>query len=269
MYAINNIPITAWGLRCAAVGGTVRGYLLSGQWSLPKRLGETYHDWEGNLEPYVDAGDIHLAGRDLTLELACTPGTAQELRERMDNFKFALPDFFTLSHEVLGSFNVGTQSLDVKTYGRHWAALTLKLKEPSPALGGTLPAKDNGAHGIDGYSWAQLGFVVKAIDGRHDTPGWSTLSVTSDPRSEAWLPGYRQPRTITIEGTLKGASYADFKIKIGRLQTLLSSAGMRAIRYFDGSQYNAFCVDGFTVSDVLVFGNQEHWGTFNCKMIVV
>lgn len=265
-YSINHIPIFDWGLKAGVINTRLQGYALGGAWSLPKRVGSTHYDWTGDVEPYVDSNDIALAGRDLTLSLVCTASLATELRAKLDVFSAEIPDWFTLSHKKLGEFEVGLLSIDIQTHGDSWAALTLKLCEPQPTLGATLPVQDNGAHGIDGYSWTQLGFVAKTIDNRYGATAWQPLSVTTNPAVDSWMPGYRAPRTITIQGTIRGADYADFAAKVGVLQTLLAAEGVRRITHFDGSAFDAFCVDGFEITDLCNF-HPTHFGKFTCKMI--
>lgn len=266
-YFINDIPISQWGLQAGVIGSKLTGYALSDVWSLPKRLGDTFYNWQGDLEPYVDADDIHFDGRDLTLSLVCKAISAGDLHTKINAFKDALNDNFTLSHPVLGNFNVGLKDVDITVYGRVWAQLKLKLRESNPIIATGLPTPDNGNFGIDRYSWAQLGFVVKTISDRYQVPNWQPLAVTTNPMSDSWTPGYRQPATITISGTIKGATYADFKAKVDTLQALISAPDTRTVRYFDGSVFDAFCEDGFEVE--VTKSGDSHWGKFNCKMITL
>lgn len=266
MYLINSIPISRWGMRAGVIGSRSDGYALSGVWSLPKRLGDTHYDWQDEVEPYVAAEDINLDGRDLSLSLACTASSAESRHTRIDKFCAELPDSFTLKHPTLGSFVVGVQKVDVKHHLKQWGTLTLNLREPRPVIGGVLPMKDNGDFGIDGYSWKQLGLVVESMDGYHGRSDWQPLPVTTDPRSDHWVAGYRSPATVTLQGTIVGATYVDFMAKVRALQSLLSAPGTRTIRCFDGATIIAFCVDGFDVSQVMNF-KPVHWGQFTCKMI--
>lgn len=266
-YSINDTPISFWSLEAGTIKESLKGYALKGGWSLPKRLGETHYDWQGELEPYIDADDIMLDGRDLTLSLVCKAQTASELIAKIDIFKEGLDNNFTLLHPKLGAFEVGLQNIDVKIFGRIRAQLTLKLREPNPKISTNLPALDGGVYGIDGYSWNQLGFTVSNVDDVANLPQWKGLSVTVDPRKDNWIVGYRSNGNISIEGTMRGVDYEDFKAKVDLWQALMSKAGLRTVKRYDGSVYQCFCVDGFDV-DVLKFGD-IHWGEFNCKMIVL
>lgn len=264
---INDTPISYWGLKAGIIKERLKGYALQGAWSLPKRLGDTHYDWKGELEPYVDADDIMLDGRDLTLSLVCKAKTASELIAKIDIFKEELDDNFTLSHAKLGAFEVRLQNIDVKIFGRIWAQLTLKLREPNPRIATNLPVADGGAYGIDGYSWLQLGFTVSNVDDVANLTQWKGLSVTVDPKKDNWVAGYRASRNISIEGTIRGVDYEDFKSKVDLWQALMSKAGLRTVRRYDGSVYQCFCVDGFEV-DVLK-SSDVHWGQLKCKMIVL
>lgn len=266
-YTINDTPISQWGMYARVINDSLRGYALSGAWSLTKRLGETHCNWEGDIEPYVLADDMHFDGRELTLRLACTASSTQERHERIKAFQRELPDQFTLSHQTLGTFEVGLTHLKVQHYGRKWGGLTLSLREPQPRFGSILPVPDGGVFGIDGNSWASLGFVVETLSGNDHLGNWQPLSVTTDPNTDVWRPGYREPNIVTVKGTIKGANYAQFKSHIEALQALLAAPGVRTINYFDGSTFIAFCVDGFEV-EAYNF-KPVHWGQFNCKMIVL
>lgn len=267
MYTINTIPIAHWGLRAGAIGSSLTGYALAGAWALPKRLGDTHRNWQGEVEPYVLADDLRFDGRDLTLRLACTAPSAQERCARLTAFKNDLPDYFTLGHPTLGSFEVGVSRVEVQFHGRLWGGLTLHLREPQPVLGTVLPSADGGAYGIDHRSWVSLGFVVEAIDGRAGLANWQPLSVTTDPLRDAWRPGGRSVQTLTIKGTVKGADYAQFQRRIEALQAIFSAPGLRTIGCADGDTIAGFCVDGFTIETHNF--DPVHWGRFTCKMIVL
>lgn len=267
-YKINYVSVASWGLKAGFIDSRRPVYALSGAWSLPKRLGDTHYDWQGELDPYVDLDDIALDGRDLTLSLICKKQTAAELKSTIDTFKADVADKFALSHDVLGSFEVSLAEISVAIYGRTWAQLTLKMREHSPIIPTKLPAIDNGVYGIDGHSWAQLGLVLQGVDNRYDLAQYTELSITKSPVVDSFIAGYRQAQTITIQGTVQGATYADFNTKVGQLQSLLSAPGTRTITYFDGSTFKAFCVDGFKITDVCNF-SPIHWGRFACKMIVI
>lgn len=267
-YTINNTPLESWGLQAGVIDSRITGYALEGAWSLPKRLGKTYHDWQGSLEPYVDADDIRFDGRDLILKVICKARSAEELQAKLSAFEDHMPDHFTLAHPVLGSYQVGLQSADVTTYGGLWGEVVLKLREPSPNIGTALPAPDLKGCGIDGYSWEQLGFVVNTIADRHNTPAWKPLNITVNPLSDNWLAGYRDMKTATISGTVKAADYQEFARRVAVLQTVIGAPGVRKVCYYDGSTFDAFCTDGFQVSEVYNF-KPTHWGRFTCKMIVI
>lgn len=270
MYKINDTPISHWNLKPATIKTKLDAYALSGIWSLPKRLGKTHHNWSGTIEPYVDADDIVWDGRELELKLSCTAKTQTERNAIIDKFKSDIGNAFTISHDVLGTFEVGLEQIKVKEHGGGWAELTLMMRQCAPPIGTTLPptdgTSDNPVCGIDNRSWQSLGLVVSSIDNRLQLPKWKEYGVTKNPLKDTFCAGYRDTLPFEINATLKGATYADFSRNVSSLQALIGSAGLRTIRYFDKTLFDAFCVDGFTVSEVKRFGT-EHWAEFKCNFI--
>lgn len=263
-YTINNKPLESYGFRAGWINSGGEAYALMGQWSLPKRSGKCYHEWGyGGIEPYVDADDIVFEARNFTFSVVCLAPDLAAFNVQLKAFLAEISDRFTLNQ-----YEVILSSAAVKHFHNGWGEAALKLKELNPMAMrdiATLAARSTIENGIDGYSWAELGLVVETLGDRYDVPSWQPLKLTLANHTY----GHRSIKTITLQGTIKGVSFADFESKIKQLQSVISAPGIRKIRYFDNTAYNAFCVDGFTVTDVKRFGNDTHWCTFNCKMIEI
>ncbi|MBD0822651.1 DUF5977 domain-containing protein [Aestuariibaculum marinum] len=68
MYKLNNILLSTYGIIPSRVPG--EGIAVKGIFDLPKRIGDTRHDWaeESGVEPYVDADEIFLGARQLLFQ---------------------------------------------------------------------------------------------------------------------------------------------------------------------------------------------------------
>ena len=264
---INKKPISHWGLKEGAINSTKNGMSLSGQFSLPKRLGKTYHDWQGVIEPYVSANDIHFDGRDLTLSLVMMCDTTDELYSKINLLKQDLSDTITITDSVCGTFIVGLVSVDVTEYWGGWASLSFQLREVAPVVNTTLPTKDSEAlQGIDGYGWGVFGFKIISINKGCDITKWNELNVTKNPLHDSWVDGYRSAQEISINGKVIASSYAEFKQYVDNLHAVISASGVRRLRY-ESLGVNCFCVDGISVDVVLCHGD-TFWADVEFKMVV-
>ncbi len=267
-YKIDNKSLSSMGVIAGRVNSTDRGFPLTGIFNLPKRLGASYRDWQGEIEPYVETDDMCFMGRDLELKVVCMAQNSVQLNAKIRVFRSELSDSFILSHPLLGSYDVGLTSVAVKSYLGKWAELTLSMKESEPLLGCELPTADGGEYGVDGYSWEQLGFVVSDMSGMEGIGAWKKLSVTTNPYSDSFGVGYRGAKTATITGTILGANYAEFEGKVKMLQALFMAPGIRTVRVFGGEEIEGFAVNGFTITNLHNLMPKQ-WATFTCQIITL
>lgn len=248
-------------------------YILSGTLSLPKRTGKTHHNWGGVIEPYVDADDMAFDVREFEWLLTAKATSLEELNGRLTALYAALGDSFTLNSDLQGSFEVIPSEGKVTHYRNGWGMVAIKLRELSPMLYSDLrPLSDSygnqktlASEGIDGYWWGDLGFIVEALGNRYDLSQFEPLQLTA----ESHATGSRKPSTVTLKGTIKADSYADLRTKVEALHTLIARAGVRTIRYFDGSVREAFAVEGVKIANVQKFAGNVHWARLECKMIEI
>lgn len=266
-YAINSIPIRDFGFAAGWMSRSNDAYALNGTLSLPKRTGVTHYDWGGVIEPYVDADDITFDVRNFELSLTAKAASLAELNIRLTSLYAAFGGSFTLNSDLQGSFEVIPVEAKVTHYRNGWGVVAIKLRELFPMLYTDLNVltaiTPPHAEGIDGYSWRQLGFVVSGLDARYDLPQFEPLSLTAQNHAV----GYRKPRTVTLKGTIRATTYADLKAKADTLHAVIARAGVRTIKYFDGTTRSAFAVDGIKIDNIMAFGTTTHWARAECKMI--
>lgn len=264
-YMINNVPLGDYGFHAGWVGKPNEAYALTGAMNLPGRLAESYHDWgRSGIEPYVDADDIVFKARDFGLSVVAPCGSPEAFLDLLAGFLAAIGDSFRLNY-----YEVILKQAEVKTYHNGWGSASLSLSELNPMKISDLKvlpqATEPDLSGIDGYSWQQLGLVVEDMGNRHGLTQWQPLKITAQNHTH----GSRQMRTITLKGTLRGSSRDDLAERAALLQALLGGEGIRTITCTDGMVIRSFCVDGFTISNILRFADNTHWGKFECKMVTL
>lgn len=255
-YKINNVPIEDYGFRPGWLQGKKdSSFALAGMFDLPARTGKTYYEWPNGIEPYIDADEIVFGGRDLTLNLICKAENLTVFKTHLDVLYGELQKPVVLWSELFGPFMVTVTKSTVGYHKNGWASVTLYLHEDNPAISKILlPAQLGDVYGIDGYSWQELGFVIETISGRYD------LGQTKET-------GVRAFTTLVLKATLKAGVFADLQLKVNRLQSLFAAPGLRAVKYFDGTQVNCFAASGFTITTIKNYGN-GYRGTFEIKLIV-
>ena len=78
IYKIDSTPLSDFGAIPSPDSGH---FALSGMLDLPRRIGSTEYDWGTSIEPFVDAEDIELDGRTLTLNVAIKKAQLQAFKE--------------------------------------------------------------------------------------------------------------------------------------------------------------------------------------------
>lgn len=66
IYKLDGIPISQYGAQPTLAGQAIA---LHGIFDLPRRIGNTEHNWGTSIEPFVEEEDIELDGRALTLNV--------------------------------------------------------------------------------------------------------------------------------------------------------------------------------------------------------
>lgn len=256
MYYINDQPLSAYGFQAGWLKDKNSSYALSGFLNLPKRTGETYREWENGIDPFVDSDDIEFESRKLNLSIVSKSDHLLEFNAKLEALYSAFDQPITLRNDKLGSYRVIVEKTSIKHFKNGWGVCALELTEKDPVIDFVeLPPENNSPFGINGYSWQQLGLVIKGLKNRY--------ALTDYQENKA-----RKFNSIELEGTLKGESFDDFIRKAKQLQTLFGSEGLKSLNYFDQSSYSVFCTEGFSIEKIRVF-DKKHIAEFKCKLIVV
>lgn len=231
MYKLNGINIETLGLLPSIESGN--SLAIGGVFDLPSRTGFTERNWGTSIEPYVQAEDIILDGRDISLTLCAKKNS--NLADVTDKLKAC-----TEIECVLGKFNVFcTGAIEIED--RYFHKIKAKFRQPVfalPAL--SLSGSGTGVIVIDGYSFDDFGIVVSNRDSllnvgeRIDVPTTDFYTGTQ----------YRNIRPLTFECTMLGDSVTDLYSKTGQFQALLMKPGMRSIT-IGGKTVSVYFKDGF------------------------
>ncbi|MGV8136492.1 MAG: hypothetical protein AB2L20_14885 [Mangrovibacterium sp.] len=253
-WKLNNIDLSDYGILPGRMANS--HIAVSGCFDLPARIGDTYHEWddEDGIEPYVDADELFFAGRDITFQGLIRAGRSSywQLKQLYDTIDtFTGPVAFETPY---GTFNVLVSSI-TPTHYNGMTEIEMKLREPVVTLtGGVLPATGSGRYKIDGIQTEAFGLYISTQKDR---------TALSDSKQQYFLKhgeeGYqitkRKAKKLTLTGFVKGNSVADFISKIKGLYLLFSSEGLRTLNLHNEIEVQAFAVDGFKVTNVLVAGD--------------
>ena len=162
-YKLNNVDISVYGAVPVVQGQRMA---LEGVFDLPKRIGTTEYNWGTSIEPFVDADDIQIDGRELVFNVAIKADDIQTLRNKVIAFNNACLSCTSISTDF-DMFNVICKDeIKVTEYGLT-ALIVVKLWQNEvilPAIS-ILPS-NSGAYQIDGYDLQNdFGIHVTKIDG--------------------------------------------------------------------------------------------------------
>lgn len=160
MYKLNNISLSDYGF--IPTQSDKSNLALKGCWSMPKRMGKTYHSWgdEHGIEPYVEDEEIRFEGRDFKLT-GIIRGT-----DKLDALD-KLQDFYKLldSFESLVDFSCDwglwevyiKKEIKAKYVGDGVVTLTIEMREPVLNLLGELERPTNLR--VDHATWDVIDLV--------------------------------------------------------------------------------------------------------------
>ena len=241
IYKIDDIDITAYGATPIVRSG---GLAVEGIFDLPKRRGDVEHNWGTSIEPLVDAADIEIDGRTITLSVAIR-GYGAELQNRIKNFTDACLSckWFSTSYdtfEVICRDNIevrDTLNLTLITVQFWQEIFYLKPLTKTPS--------HSGKYRIGGFGLQDnFGIVVAERSGES-----SVAKRIEVPTTEFYQNAqYRENRPLTFACTMLGDSTADLYDKMCQFQALLYKSGLRTLHCLSGNETHAFNVymkDGF------------------------
>lgn len=239
IYKLNDIDISTLFAIPVAKGPDIA---LEGIFDAPKRKGTTEYNWGTSIEPYVNAEDIELEGRELTLNVVIHASDRQTLANRINAFKTACIGCTVLSFDY-DSFNVICKSeIKVVEYdlvatvnASFWQdAYTLKPL--------TMVPSNTGSFRLDNYNLqADFGLTVSKIEGLRDVANRIEISTTELYTKTQ----YREPRNITLTCFLKSDSISQLYNYVCQLHSLCYKSGFRTLVLSDNSNLEVYFKEGF------------------------
>jgi len=264
-YKLNNVDLETYGIIPGRIPSS--HIAVSGCFDLPKRTGDTYHEWddEDGIEPYVDEDEIFFEGRDITFM-----GLLQYGRQSYWKLKQLYDAIAAFTGPVSFETPFGTFSVLVSSVTPiHYNTITeieIKFREPVVDLtGGVLPSTGSGRYKIDGIPTTAFGLHVSTQKDRTALPEGKTQYFTKYV-SEGYQVTKRQAKKLTLTGFVKGNNLSDFISKIKGLYLLFSSPGLRTLNLNNEIEVQAFAADGFSITNVLVPG--EVIASFSIELLI-
>lgn len=249
-YSLNNIPLSNYGLEAGQAPGS--NVALVGMFDLPSRLGQTHQTWaEGEIEPFVDADEIFLGGRDLIFH-GFVIGYRDQILTQITSLKSDINAFTDLVvfSTAFGDFNVKIDRIEseiLNGVGR----VVIRMREPIVDLsGGVLPTTGAGNYLADRIPLKSFGMYVSKVTGRGDLKDMDKESFTVYDREGYQVTG-RKPNEINIRGFVEASDLATFQARIKALWKLFTDPGTRKVRLNDYVTIESFVTDGFSVSNFI------------------
>lgn len=236
---------------------------LTGMFDLPRRKGETERDWGTSIEAFVDAGDIEMDGRTLTLTLLVKGDTYAIYLYRLNRLKAACVACKVLG-TPFGGFNV-IQKDDIGVTEYPWANMgivTARFYEDTVTIP-SLTLKPSGGSGIllDGFNlWRDLGIGVSEIKDCRNTGKRIEVNTTATYKRT----NYRDKPTVTLSCFMRDKDLAGLYGRMGQLHALCVKSGLRVLTLEDGTRMDLYIKDGITART-----GHETVLTFDLKLRVV
>ena len=244
-YKIDNVSLSEFGVYPTNASG--EKIALSGLFDLPKRKGTTEYDWGTSIEPFVDASDIELDGRSLTLNVAIKGSSLADLHSKLVAFKEACIACKKLWTEV-GEFDViQKDEIAVTEYPFNCVAV---IKAPFweysyvPA-NITIPASGNGEYMLDSYNLAKdFGLHITSFRDVNSTAkrveGNTTLLYKET--------SHRSYYDFSQQCNMVGNDIYDLYNKMHQLNSLLITPGLHTLKLPGNTARSVYFKDGTTVT---------------------
>ncbi len=199
---------------------------VTGIFDMPKRTGTTEYNWGTSIEPFVDAEDIELDGRTLSLKLCIK---SQDYADKLDELRIALQTCTALGTDF-GSFDVICKdAVSVEIHpSSMMAVITARLWQQTvffPKLEIT-PSANISSTALDGYSLDKdFGIYIGTSNGLGDLAKRIDVNTTL-PYTHA---GYRESQDISFSCKMLGNSPGDLYYRICQFESLLAKPGLRSL----------------------------------------
>jgi hypothetical protein len=198
---------------------------LAGVMSLPKRTDTTEYDWGTSIEPFVDAEDIELDGRKLTLGASIK--SDKDLLLKLSTFMDACVACKSLGTDF-GTFQVIQK--DEITVTKYLGIVILSIpfwqQDYLIATNDIVPS-NSGDYMLDKYDLKKdFGISMSSSNGIDNTPGRIDVSTTLPYRTTT----YRTARDLSLSCKMLGESLTDLYKKITKFEALCISPGTHQIK---------------------------------------
>jgi len=246
-YKINNIDLSTFGITPIQFSG--QSLATSGVFDFPERKGTTEHNWGTEIEPFVSAADIEFEGRDISFKGLMRAANRAAILTNLNNLATLCKSGALTFETRVGTFTVYLTG-DIKVIELSLTVITLEIKFRQPVV--LFPTAAGAASGGSGYRLSgyslksDFGITVNSCTGKLDTPQRIEVKTTDFYTNAA----YREPKDIKIGCTMIGSGLSDLTNKMGRLHGLLSQAGLRTLKFPDGTTATVYLKGGFNVSGI-------------------
>lgn len=257
---LNGIDISTFG----ALSSPARVALsINGLFDLPKRKGDTERNWGTEIEPWVDAADIELDGRIITLSVVIRGTTPAIYRDRLQAFKQACIECTTLETEF-GSYHVIMKDdTGITEYtGHNTSSVLVKFWQETVTIPTLIVVPSAGAgYLLDNYNLQKdFGIAVSDIKGIENTGKRIEVNTTRPyPRTN-----YRDKSMVTMSCVMVGKSLMELYSQMTQFHALCVKPGLRALKTTDKQVINFYVKEGITVK-----AGHDTVITFDLKMRVI
>lgn len=215
-YNLDGIPISNYGARPTLAGQAIA---LHGIFDLPKRIGNTEHNWGTSIEPFVEEEDIELDGRALTLHVVIGS-------EGLDNFIQACIACKKLSTDYETYDVVCKDEIQVRKIGEQYI-VTIPFWQHTCELSSLdINPSASGSFRLDNYDLRRdFGVYVSESSNL-----FNTAKRIDVPTTESYeRTNYRASRDITLRCSMMGHSLSGVYTNMKRFHALLMAPGMRTL----------------------------------------
>ncbi|WP_455673602.1 hypothetical protein [Phocaeicola sp.] len=223
MYTIDEKNISQYGAIPVKNNGPLA---IAGIFDLPKRIGTTEYNWGTSIEPYVDAEDIELDGRTLSLKLAIK---AVDYRAKLNTLRTDLLACTKLGTELGGFEVLCKDAISVDDYPKLcMAIITAKFWQPAITLPELTLMQSGKALGysIDGY-YLSSDFGVYYLEPEGVENQAKRIEVSTTATYQQTL--YRELDTITFRCKMRADSLQILYTKMMQFHALCMQPGLRTL----------------------------------------
>lgn len=252
-FLLNSVDLSTYGITAGHYPGS--NVALSGQYSMPERMGKCFHEWAeaDSVEPWVLASEIFFAGRNIIFHGSII-GTNSVINAYLQVLYDAINAFTgnVVLSTPYGSFTGYVKSV-IPVHMNGGASLVITFREPVVSLTGSIKQEATSAYTIDSVPFSSYGLYLSNSKELHDLPELKDQEYTKY-GAEGWQVVKRKNKTLELNGFVYADSLKHFESDISALYAKFASAGTRSIK-LDTTTVVCFATKGFTVDNIFLFNN--------------